>query len=643
MEQKVTDLLKIIQRHNKLYRQGKPEVPDAVYDREVAMLYELDPDNSWFKRIEPAEVKGRRKSPLPIPMKSLNKVKDMGDFKNWLRIAGVANSDELVVMPKFDGLSLLCNEETGQAWSRGGSENEGQDCSQHLIVAGTLHSTYWPFTYGEFVFSVKSWEANFASKTNPETGNPYKSPRNTAAGLLNRDEPSNDLRFVDFYRYGTGPETIDEYEKFDDLLADLCESFNQKKLFKVFRADELNEEIFTELFKKWRKEYYIDGLVIYVNKLKRWESLGRAKTSGNPNYAIAYKSPDFTDAFDTRVNGITWKVSKSGALKPVVSIDTVDTGDCQMDSPTGYNAKWIKDMKIAKGARVIVTRSGGVIPKILETIKPASDIEQMTLWNELDTCPHCGAPTAWSGTGVELCCTNPMCPGIRLAKIVFFYLTCGAENIGEETLSKIYNAGYNSLKSMLDITFDELLEIEGFGEGTANVILDNNKMIKAGITLPMLMHASDQFPGIGQVKARQILDGLDGKVEDALYNGEPVAELLPPDDEIANMPVTLQSFWKNLTNFQRFIELNGLKIRQATVVTVNANGKYKGMAVCFSGVRNDDLELEIVRGGGKVVSGVSKKTTHLIVKDKGANSAKISKSKELGIPILTMDEFLRSF
>ncbi len=642
MEPKVAELLETIKRHNKLYRQGRPEVPDSVYDREVDMLRELDPDNSWFHRLEPAEVRARRKSTLPIPMKSLNKIKDIGDYKNWLRTAGVKDQDDLVIMPKFDGLSLLCNENTGEAWSRGGSENEGQDCTQHLIVSGAIHDTYWPFTYGEFVFNVKNWEKYFSNRINQETGNPYKSPRNTAAGFLNRDEPSNDLRYVDFYRYGTDPDTVEEYDTFSDLLADLCESFNQKKLFEVCKANEINETLLNDLFKKWRLEYYIDGLVIYVNKLKRWDSLGRAKTTGNPNYAIAYKSPDFTDAFDTRVKDVEWKVSKSGALKPVVSIDTVDTGDCQMDSPTGYNAKWIKDMKIAKGARVLVTRSGGVIPKILETIKPASFSDTCALWNRMDNCPHCGAPTAWSGTGVELCCTNPMCPGIRLAKIVFFYLTCGAENMGEETISKMFNAGYNSLRSMLDITFNQLLEIEGFGEGTANVILDNNKMIRAGIDLPTLMNASDQFPGIGKVKAQQILDSLDGRVEDALYNGDPVSQLLPLESEIDNMPVTLQSFWRNLTKFQRFIELNELTIRRATIISVNPNGKYKGMAVCFSGVRNDELEREIVAGGGKIASGVSKKTTHLVVKDKNANSSKISKSKELGIPILTMDEF-RSF
>ena len=141
MEPNVTELLETIKQHNAAYRKGRPEVPDSVYDREVEMLHEIDPDNEWFHQLEPAEVKARRKATLPIPMRSLNKVKDMADLNRWFQSTGLGAEDNVVVMPKFDGLSLLCNEQTGQAWSRGGTENEGQDCSDHIIAANVLHDT----------------------------------------------------------------------------------------------------------------------------------------------------------------------------------------------------------------------------------------------------------------------------------------------------------------------------------------------------------------------------------------------------------------------------------------------------------------------------------------------------------------------
>lgn len=78
-----------------------------------------------------------------------------------------------------------------------------------------------------------------------------------------------------------------------------------------------------------------------------------------------------------------WKVSKSGALKPVVKIEAVDTGDCNMENPTGYNAKWIDDNVIAKGAKILVTRSGGVIPKIIETLQPPTGEEYQKLWDDM--------------------------------------------------------------------------------------------------------------------------------------------------------------------------------------------------------------------------------------------------------------------
>lgn len=206
-----------------------------------------------------------------------------------------------------------------------------------------------------------------------------------------------------------------------------------------------------------------------------WKAIGRQQTTGNPLYAIAYKHPDFTDVFESTVKGIDWKISKAGALKPVVNIDAVDTGDCTMENPTGYNAKYVFENSIGPGARITVTRSGGVIPKILSVMEEATSKTMMEQRDNLLYCPDCGRPTKWNDTNVELICTNPDCPGIRLAKIVHFYTTLEAEQMGEETIAKMFKAGYNTLRRVLDITFDELMLIDGFGESIANVILTANK------------------------------------------------------------------------------------------------------------------------------------------------------------------------
>lgn len=459
-------LLDMIKRHNKMYRMGTPEISDAEYDAEIELLKTLDPDNEWFKHTEPAFVPETRKRALPIPMKSLNKVKDISELKKWYMSLGLKGNAGVICMPKLDGLSLLYNELTGEAYSRGGIENEGQDCTSHYRASIQCYNpaSSFHYTFGEFVINRSDWERHFHGKRSKFTGDIFKSPRNTAAGLLNRDEPCDYLEHASFFRYGVDESSLHDYNNFHSLIETICNIYQQEHLYHFAFIDELNEELLMNLFKEWSKVYPIDGIVIYVDDLRLWEVIGRHQTSGNPLYAIAYKHPDFTESFETTVKDIVWKVSKSGALKPVVNIEMVDTGDCNMENPTGYNAGWINDHEIAKGAEILVTRSGGVIPKILSTLTPATQEEQEKLWDEMSECPHCSSSTMWNENHIELCCTNPSCPGVQLAKIIFFYLTCGAENMGEETLSKIFNAGFTSIPAILNITFNDLIKIEGFGD-----------------------------------------------------------------------------------------------------------------------------------------------------------------------------------
>lgn len=628
-----------IEFYNAAYRKGESLISDAEYDELVEELRRTDPNNSWFDAPEPAPVTSSRKASLPIPMKSLNKVKSFSELKKWCQSLGLTKKTTLVCMPKFDGLSLLHDERTGMTYSRGGAENEGQNCTAHYKAAEIPSpNTNLHFTFGEFVFSRKNWR-RFKTDTanNPEEN--FKSPRNTAAGLLNRDNPCDYLKYVSFFRYGTDEKSMEDYTTFECLIDIICTQYQQPKLFKSIWVEDLSDELLVELFKEWSVEYPMDGIVIYINDLNIWNIIGRNQTTGNPLYAIAYKHPDFTDSFETTVKGISWKVSKAGALKPVVNIETVDTGDCNMENPTGYNAKWICDHQIAKGARILVTRSGGVIPKIIETLQPPTKEENDKLWKEMCICPHCGAPTAWNDSQVELCCTNTTCPGVQLAKMVFFYTTLGAENMGEETLAKIFEAGFKTIPAVMNISFQELMDIEGFAEATSNIILHNNRKIREGVSLPMLMQASDCFKGIGAIKAQKLLEDMSEDERQAFCDGEFITKEPDKNDEkFQTLPVTTQNL---LLGYRAFIQF--LHDTQIPVVMpsqrIITDGKCSGMAVCVSGFRDSDFENTIMHEGGRIVSGVSRKTTHLIVKDKSATSTKISKAQQLGIPIWSINDF----
>lgn len=305
-------LIDKIKHYNEAYRNGEPLISDSEYDSLIDELKRTDPTNDWFKHIEPAAVSCNRKRSLPIPMKSLNKVKSISELKKWCQSLGLKGSTGVVCMPKFDGLSLLHNELTGEAYSRGGIENEGQDCTSHYQASAQCYNptSDFHYTFGEFVISRDDWERFFNGKRSKFTGDIFKSPRNTAAGLLNRDEPCDYLQHASFFRYGVDDGSLHDYNNFYSLIETICSIYQQEHLYHFAFVDELNEDLLMNLFKEWSKIYPIDGIVIYIDDLRLWEVIGRHQTSGNPLYAIAYKHPDFTESFETTVKDIAWKVSK---------------------------------------------------------------------------------------------------------------------------------------------------------------------------------------------------------------------------------------------------------------------------------------------------------------------------------------------
>ena len=642
----ISELVAEIKRYNDSYRLGTPIVSDSIYDQLVDELRQRDPDNDWLKKAEPAPVSNKRKRKLPTPMKSLNKAKSLSEVKQWLNSLAIPDTAELVIMPKFDGVSWLHDEETGETYSRGGADNEGQSCLGHYLMGDYGNVEGWGmflcprFTFGELVFNRQSWEKNFVGKKSDATGEPYRSPRNTIAGFINRDEPSPLIKYADFFRYGVGESDIDYFTSYEEIIQTLCEVFGQPQFFQKTPVKAIDDECLMQLFKEWQRHYYIDGLVIYLNDLNLWKAIGRQQTTGNPLYAIAYKHPDFTDTFETTVKGIDWKVSKAGALKPVVNIEAVDTGDCTMETPTGYNAKYIFTNGIGRGAKIEVTRSGGVIPKIINVLREADCDVMMEQRDNLLYCPNCGKPTKWNDSSVELVCTNPSCPGVTLAKVCHFYKTVDAEQMGEETISKLFAAGYDTLCRILDITFDEVLLIDGFGESIANIILETNKRIRAGIEVTKLMHASDCFQGIGQVKAKQILSDLSEGDRYAFINGHVfIEDGFDKTPRFKTLNKTMQSFLKGIVPFYDFVASNRLAILPLEEAPKPVGTKYVGMKVCFTGVRDKELEAEIIAQGGEVVNNISKNTTHLIVADLASSSWKAVKARSWNIPLFTIEGF----
>lgn len=636
--------LRKLREWNIAYRTDESPVSDKDYDAEKADFASKHPNHPFVIKNEPNPVPENRKEHLPIEMKSLDKIKNLVDLGKWFKKNGVKESDVIGLGPKWDGLSLLDHLAHVKAWTRGGEDNDGMRSDQHLFLIDREPKYYGGLEYtgGEVLISRKNFEEHWKGKINPRTGEPYKTARGVMSGLMRNDKPSEMLKYVDYVRYYS-PEL--EHLPFDEYVNRINELNNVKHPQHFVKVSEITDELMNQLYEMWNADYEIDGIVIMINDPVRRAELGRHARSGNPKYAVAYKG-DFEERLETVVKSVTCRVSKQGFLKPTVQLDTVVLSGAEVNNPTGYNMKWIFDNNVAKDSVVVVKRSGEVIPKITKVLDYNS-AEVEALADELVLCPACEGFTQWNKSYVELVCTNPDCCGKRLAEIVAFFEIMKFEDFGEGTIEKLFDEGYDSVYKILQMCAGEFIAIDGLGESTAENFAGQclNKLLKEGVSLATVMHSSSKFTGLGSTKLQLILDNIDESIiRDMIDSPDylPVQDILKLDRVSGLAEKSIELFIAGWPSFLKwYLEIyEDIKISNVKTVAQEVTGATcEGMAVCFSGFRDDNLESFIKGEGGEIKKSYSKKVTHLIVVDPNGTSSKITKAKKDGCQVLTAEQF----
>jgi NAD-dependent DNA ligase len=390
--------------------------------------------------------------------------------------------------------------------------------------------------------------------------------------------------------------------------------------------DKQLEEKINNQYTEWKKDFEIDGIVIDINDYKLRDLLGREENN-NPAFARAFKNPDWCAVENTVVNNIKYSVSKQGFIKPVIEINPVIIGGAEISNVTGNNMKYLIENNIFKGSVIEIIRSGDVIPKHINTI---SFVKENII--NLDKCPCCGSETIWNETNVELCCTNINCPERLLNGLIFFFLIIEIDNFGEGEIKKLFNLGYDTPEKILNISYNELNSIEGWAEKSVNSLFKQfNNLKEVGLPLAQLMQALDLFEGkLGKKVAQKIFDNS---------NNDFTIDNLIKIDGVSD--ITGNVFIKALNEYNNRYKDFPIKISYITSQVKELVGdKYNNTNICMTGFRDKELEEFIINNGGKIASGVSKATTHLLVKDKDSSSSKTDKAKSLSIPILTKEEFL---
>jgi NAD-dependent DNA ligase len=425
--------------------------------------------------------------------------------------------------------------------------------------------------------------------------------------------------------------------------------------------ESLTIEYLSSLFKKLKEqeEYDIDGLVISsTREIPVSERLIRE----NPKHMVAFK--EYGETAVAVVESVEWEVSKNRLIKPKVKINPVTINNFTISSLTAFNAGWVRDNKVGRGTELIITHN--TIPHILSVVQgtePSFPADEET-WE-------------WNETKVDIILKEEN-DDVRIAKIYEFFKQLEVKYLGEVTIKKLYNAGYDTVHKVIAMQKDEFLnrKVPGLGEGVFDRMRTSIDKAFEEITLPKLMSASCVF-GIGfgtkkldlvVVRYPNILN-MDPTVEDiaaikgfADKTAERFVEGLPKfrvfleelrkvkdinfekrivkknDERVESQELIQEKLDENVEK----VEKKMLKLKVDT--PKSSSESISGKTVVFTGFRDKNLENNIINSGGKVTTSVSKKTSMVVVGGKkGTGSSKETKAIELGIPVYTLEEFKKLY
>lgn len=602
----IDELRNKITEANKAYRTGNAIISDYEYDALIDELTELNPHDDLLLQIGFIDDTDSRKQNLPIEMFSINKVKTVEDIAKWVFSKGIPRDTKFVLTPKYDGLSLCEKTMQGHAWTRGNGV-VGQRSDTHLKLISKGAKAVPPISsptretfiaFGEVIMNRTNWL---------KYEDQFVNPRNMVSGFMNSKTAPDELEDCDFIRYGTNLDNTDK-----DKQLDICNQINKVKVpYKVVGLSELTEKYLKDLYLEWKKDYEIDGIIIDVNDANLRANLGRETGTQNPCYARAYKG-NFEELKETVIKSVEWSVSKHGLLKPVGLVEPIKLDGATVGRVTLNNAKNVVSLGLGEGAKVIIKRSGQVIPFIVSVshrVAPAMPT----------VCPSCGHSVEWNDNHIELVCNNDDCPAKRLNRIISFFDILEVENTGEGVCKILYDAGYNTIEKILAMSQKDMEKLDSFGERKAEIVYKGIHDKLQNVVLSKLQHASGYFKVIGSKKLKLLEH----------FTAIPTVEEIVKVEGFAKK--SAEDYIQGRKKFDEFVKTLPVKIKEEEKPI---SDKYAGQVFVFTGFRNKTFEEIITKNGGKVGSSVSKTTTYLVMKEKGSGSSKEEKALKLGVKVM---------
>ncbi|MGN0156878.1 MAG: NAD-dependent DNA ligase LigA [Lachnospiraceae bacterium] len=574
------------------------------------------------------------------PMLSLGKTKDREELAAWL------NDKEGLLSWKLDGLTVVLTYEDGmlkKAVTRGNGE-VGEVITPNARVFKNLpHKISYKgklILRGEAVIKYSDFE-----KINEQIGDvdaKYKNPRNLCSGSIR--QLNNEItaqRNVHFYAFSlvTAEDTEFGNSREKQLL------FLKEQGFDIVEYKRVNAQTIGQAISDYEEEiktYDIpsDGLVLIYDDIAYGQSLGR--TAKFPRDSIAFKWAD--ELRETILKEIEWSPSRTGLINPVAIFEPVELEGTTVSRASVHNVSIMRSLKLGIGDRITVYKANMIIPQIAENLTKSDNVVIP------DVCPVCGGKTQLKNLNdvQSLYCTNADCDAKKVKAFTLFVSrdALNIDGLSEATLEKFLAKGFlHSFRDVfhLDRYREEIIKMEGFGEKSYQNLEEAVNKAKS-TTLAKVIYGLG-ITGIGLANAKLICREFDydpqkllAADKEALSRVEGVGEVLA---------AAFYEYFRDEKKRTEFEELlSELDLVEETIDRSNEqiNGKVFVITGSLNHFENrEELKEKIESLGGKVTGSVTGKTDVLINNDITSTSSKNKKAKELQIPILTEEDFIRDY
>lgn len=652
-----------IRRHDVLYyTDANPEISDLEYDRLMQRLKELEAAHPEFaspdsptQKVGGEPIAGFVTVEHRVPMLSIDNVytdEELAEF--GVRVQKIIGPDpiEWLVEYKVDGVALSLIYEKGRlvrAVTRGDGRR-GDDVTHN---ARTMHGVPLKFeppfpdvleVRGEAYISNSDF-AHLRAEQQKAGEEPFKNSRNATAGAIKLLDPKLCAkRRIRFFAHSVGEVAGAEFLSQGEFLklihklgipsvpkADIKPSFADACEFAKSLMEDIHE-----------LDFEVDGIVLKVNDFAVRERLGY--TSKSPRWIVAYKWEKYEAV--TKVNDIVITVGKTGVLTPTALLEPVEIAGTTVSRASLHNRDEIERLGVKIGDTIVVEKAGKIIPHVVRVEEQARTGKEKS-FHFPTKCPECHTPVEKDEGGVYIRCPNPSCPA-QLRESLRYFASRSAmdiEGLGIKLIEQLTEN--NFVTSFADVyrlknRRDELIELERQGEKSIDNLLAGIEASKDRPLWRLLTALNIRHVG---TRTAQILAEQFGSLDEIASQS---VETLTEVNEIG--PVLAESIHryfqseigKKLSEELRVAGLNfGKKSDARPAAKSQATGKLAGKTLVVTGTlvkyKRDEIQELIRANGGKAASSVSKKTDYVVAGEEAGS--KLTKAQELGIKILSEDEF----